>query len=367
MGVTKRPNGTWLARYLLPGRREVSKTFRTRKEALAWQRDELTKRDRGQWVEPNQRITVGEYAIQWASIRPHRPSTAKNYASLIKHHIAATPLGKRRLADVRPSEVQAWATGRSKVMSPLRVRNLVSMLRAIYADAVLDRLVSSSPVVRVKLPSHDKPRIIPLTVEQVEALANAMPPRNRAMVIVQATTGSRIGELLALRVSDVDFFRRTVRVEYQFAPGSKIRTDTKTPRSRRTIPVPQLTIDTIAAHMAEFPPGEDGTLFVTRLGTAYRHDYYGSILFQQAVKAAGITARTTPHTLRHSYASWLLSEGESVVTVADRLGHNNAQTVLSVYAHIIVGAEDRTREAIARVWEAHGSRNAGRDASGQES
>jgi integrase len=71
-----------------------------------------------------------------------------------------------------------------------------------------------------------------LTVEQVGKLATSMPKRNQAMVITQAGLGLRIGELLALRVVDVDFLHRTVRVEFQLAPGSKIRSEPKTPRSR---------------------------------------------------------------------------------------------------------------------------------------
>ncbi|MBQ0993373.1 tyrosine-type recombinase/integrase [Micromonospora sp. H61] len=80
---------------------------------------------------------------------------------------------------------------------------------------------------------------MPLTVDQVRALAAAMPAGNRAMVIVQAGLGLRLGELLALRVQDVDHVGRTVRIEWQFAPQSKLRTEPKTRRSRRTIPLPQ--------------------------------------------------------------------------------------------------------------------------------
>jgi integrase len=77
---------------------------------------------------------------------------------------------------------------------------------------------------------------VPLSVEQVVALARAMPERYRAMVLTQAGLGLRIGELLALRVQDVDFLRRTVRIEWQFTQGSKgERSEPKTPRSRRTI------------------------------------------------------------------------------------------------------------------------------------
>jgi integrase len=79
---------------------------------------------------------------------------------------------------------------------------------------------------------------VPLTVEQVRTLAAALPLRNRAMVLAQAGLGLRIGELLALRVEDIDFLRRTARVEYKIAPGERVRCAPKTPTSRRTIPLP---------------------------------------------------------------------------------------------------------------------------------
>ena len=65
--------------------------------------------------------------------------------------------------------MQAWATERSKHLSPTNLRNLVSMVRSIFRDAVLDRLCSENPAARVKLPSFEKPLIVPLTVEQIAA------------------------------------------------------------------------------------------------------------------------------------------------------------------------------------------------------
>jgi integrase len=274
-------------------------------------------------------------------------------ASLIDTHLAGTRLGARPLAAVLPSEVQAWATDRARALAPSTLRNLVSLLRSIYASAVLDRLVVSSPVVRVALPRHERARVVPLTVDQVQALADAMPARNRAMVVTQAGLGLRIGELLALRVQDVDFLRRTARVEYQIAPGAKERSDPKTPRSRRTVPLPQVVADALAAHLTAFPAGPDGSLFTTTTGAVYRHDYYGSMIFAAAVKRAGLPAGTTSHDLRHQYASVLLAAGESVVAVAERLGHENATLVLKTYGHLMMpDSEDRTRRAVDAAWSA---------------
>lgn len=164
--------------------------------------------------------------------------------------------------------------------------------------------------------------------------------------------GLRIGELLALRIEDVDFLRRTARVEFQIAPGAKVRSEPKTPRSRRTLPLPQVVADALAAHLAEFPAGKDGSIFTTRTGAVYRHDYYGARIFAAAVERAALPAGTTTHDLRHHYASVLLAAGESVVAVAERLGHENATLVLSTYGHLMPDSEERTRRAVDEAWSA---------------
>jgi integrase len=63
---------------------------------------------------------------------------------------------------------------------------------------------------------------------------------------------------------------------------------------------------------------------------------------------------TSSHNLRHHYASVLLAAGESVVAVAERLGHENAGLVLSTYGHLMPDSEDRTRRAVDDAWRAPG-------------
>ena len=141
-------------------------------------------------------------------------------------------------------------------------------------------------------------------------------------------------------------------MEWQIAPGGKSRSEPKTPRSRRTVPLPQIVAEAIAEHVRQWPPAEDGSLFTTKSGAVYRHDYYGSQIFVPAVKRAGLPDGTTSHDLRHHYASVLLAAGESVVAVAEQLGHDNAALVLSTYGHLMPDSEDRTRRAIDEAWSA---------------
>lgn len=349
----------WQVKYQVEGREKDGGSYDTKAIAQRKLVELEASVHRGQWVDPTDRTTVAEYARQWASSRPHRRSTAVRIDQDVRLRIEASPLGGRRLASVRPSDVQAWVAGMSaQGLAPRTVTKALRLLSAVFNAAVLDRLVASSPVVKIALPRPPDERVVPLVVEQVQALADVVPDRCRAMVYAQAGLGLRIGELIALRLCDVDFLRRTVRIEHQLERGTLARVDPKTPRSRRTIPLPAMVAEQLAAHIAVYPPLPNGSLFHTSAGRPFTHTYYGAKVFTAAVAklatAAGSTfpADTVPHDLRHHYASVLLAAGESVVAVAERLGHEDAGMVLRVYGHLLPDSEDRTRRAVDDAWRA---------------
>ncbi|HEX2508800.1 MAG TPA: tyrosine-type recombinase/integrase, partial [Miltoncostaeaceae bacterium] len=69
--------------------------------------------------------------------------------------------------------------------------------------------------------------------------------------------------------------------------------------------------------------------------------------FTRAVSAAGLPARTTPHDLRHTFASTLLDAGCSIKELQVRLGHSSAKITLDTYAHLMPDSNARVREASA--------------------
>jgi integrase len=162
----------------------------------------------------------------WAGTGPHRPTTVTRVASLISKHVDGTKLGSMRLAAVRPSQVQAWSAIEPK-FSPGHAAASGGASAVHPRSGRTRSLVASSPVTRLSLPRTERERIVPLSVAQVQALAQAMPTRSKAMVITQAGLGLRIAELLALRVEDVDFLRRTVRIEWQLFRAGKRRVPPK--------------------------------------------------------------------------------------------------------------------------------------------
>lgn len=318
------------------------------REAVRWRNAEMAAAHTGTDL-VRETPTVAEYAREWAASRPHRPTTARLVSSQIANHIEGTHLGGMRLRQVKPSTVQAWATERSATLSPSTLRQVVKLLRSIYASAVLDRLVATSPVVRVSLPSNERPRIVPLTGAQVRALADAVPLRIRAMVVAQAGLGLRVGELLALRPLDIDYLRRTVRVEWQFAANTTDLSAPKTGRGRRTIPLPTVVAEALAQHVEQFDLADDGSLFANTRGRRFSTQSYGAA-FKRAVRALGLPEATSTHDLRHHYASELVARGHDVFTVAEWTGHTTPAEIVKTYGHMKPGGEAATRRAIDDVW-----------------
>jgi integrase len=119
----------------------------------------------------------------------------------------------------------------------------------VFSAAVDDRVVPESPCKRIILPRIEDAEIVPPSVEQVLALVAAVEPRYRGAFVLLAGSGLRIGELLGARVADVDFLRRTIRVERQRLQDGSIA-PTKTSKSVRSVPLGQVVVDERAAHLA---------------------------------------------------------------------------------------------------------------------
>jgi hypothetical protein len=192
--VKRSPNGKkWRARWYDPSGKECAKDFDLKRDANRHAADMEASKARGQYVDLSSKTTVAEYARLWAAMRPHKESTAKRVSSTIRNHLEGTKLGSMRLVSVLPSHAQAWATGRSKVLAPSTLRVVVYTVSTIFKAAVADRQIGLSPFLNIALPEQPHERLVPLSVEQVKALADAVPDRCRAMVITQAGLGLRLG------------------------------------------------------------------------------------------------------------------------------------------------------------------------------
>lgn len=346
--VKKRPDGMYRARYRDPEGKEHSAHFRRKLDADNWldkKRGELVE---GRWVDPNAgRKKFSAYAAEWQAIQVHRPTTEAQVASNLKNHVLPI-LGDRPIGSIRTSEIQAWAKGRGEVLAPSTVEVIYNHLRAIFRAAVADKVIAESPCTdKVKLPRRERRKVEPMAVETVQAITEAVPSRYRALVMLAAGTGLRQGEAFGLTVDRVDFLRRTVKVDRQLIllPGAGPEFGPpKTDASYRTVPLPQVVVDELAAHLARWPAGESGLIFTNDQGEPIRRTRFSDV-WRSAVKATKVDGAKF-HDLRHFYASLLIRHGESVKVVQSRLGHASAAETLDTYSHLWPDSEDQTRAAV---------------------
>jgi integrase len=350
--VERRGAGRWRARYRDPVGRERSRTFKRKADADRFLTGVEADKLRGDWIDPRHgRVTFDEYARTWLEGRVHRETTAARIDVDLRRHILPAFEG-RPLQAVRPSEVQAWVKCRAEVLAPSTVAVVYSTLSAIFRSAVADHYLARTPCVGVSLPKRERRRVEPLEVSQVHALAEAIGDRYRALIISAAGTGLRQGEALGLTIEHVDFLRRKLRVEQQLTylgTREPFLTPPKTESSRRAIPLPQVVLDTLAQHVALFPPRADGFVFTDNRGRALKRGTFNSAVWRPAARASGLPPGIGFHALRHFYASALIRQGESVTVVQNRLGHATAKETLDCYAHLWPDSEDRTRSAIDAV------------------
>jgi integrase len=234
-------------------------------------------------------------------------------------------------------------------LAPATVRQTHRAVAAVLRAAVVDRVLASSPAVGVKLPTVTRPKVHPLELTEVHALAEGMPKRTRAAVLFAAGSGLRMGEVLGLTVDRVDFLRRTVKVDRQMltppATGVPVFGPPKTAASARTVPLAQVTLDVLAAHLALWPAGPDGVIFTSPEGKPWRRQKFGGVV-RKARETACLPETVTFHDLRHHFASVLIAAGCSIKAVQEALGHANASETLDTYSHLWPADEDRIRDAV---------------------
>lgn len=246
----------WRVRYLDPDGRERSRSFERKADAQRHLAQVVTDSARGTYLDPGgARTVLRDYAETWRAAQVHRPTTRAQAETHLRRHVYPT-FGDRPIGTVRRTEVQAWVTRLSESLAPATTRCVYSYLAALFRAAVEDRLIPATPCTRIALPKVAPARVEPLGVEAVEALADAVPARYGALIVLAAGTGLRQGEALGLTVDRVDFLRRTLTVDRQLVlmpGGPPYLAPPKTPASTRTIPLPAVVVDALAAHLAEHP------------------------------------------------------------------------------------------------------------------
>ncbi len=351
--VRRLASGRWQARVpgpngeLLP----APQTFATSAEASRYLASVETDIARGLWVDPRgSSVLLADYSRAWLQERTVRgrslaPRTIDTYRHSLNAWILPT-LGGLPLDRITSAHVRRWHAEVSSQTGATAVRQAYAVLRAVLNTAVEDEALHRNPC-RIKGAgqAHTPERPL-LGLDEVEALVAAMPAHLETLTTLAFWAHTRLGEVLALRRSDVLLEKSQLRIERQVVEvdgyGSRI-TEPKA-GSRRVVTLPEPAVEVLRQHLASQPPGLPAARLFTRPD--------GSELRAHHVHAAWHRARRTAelpevhfHDLRHAGLTLSAQAGATLAEVMRRAGHSSAAAALR-YQH---AADQRDAEIATRL------------------
>ncbi|MEU6824076.1 tyrosine-type recombinase/integrase [Streptomyces atriruber] len=344
-------SGSWTASYLSPDgdRIRAEETFETKKDAEIWLSQVEADLSRGDWRAPDSgAVNFSAYAAKWVDERGLAVRTVDLYKHLLRLHILPT-LGAYDLDEVTAPRVREWRTERLRTTgAKTTTAKAYRLLKAIMETAVDDELISRNPC-RIKGAGKEvaaERRIA--TVEQVDALADAIGPRWRFMIYLGAYGPMRPEEQAGLRRRDVDLEDLVIRVrvaEPERTNGRRAPGPTKSDAGARVVVLPEFLRREAEWHLdwyTEKAKGPDGLLFVGEKGAPFRRTSFGR-KWRRARAAVGLPDDFRFYDLRHTGHTLTTRSGATLKDTMVRAGQSSEKAALG-YQH---SDEGRQRDVAA--------------------
>jgi integrase/recombinase XerC len=210
-------------------------------------------------------------------------------------------------------------------------RKLAS-LRSFYRFAMREGLCKQNPAKPLRNPRRERKLPHVLTSEEVGRLLIAPPARSasglrdRAILETMYSAGLRVSELVGLSDGDVDLAEQVLRVR------GKGRKERMSPLGSFAIKALRNYTTARTRSAQSESKGRQAPVFVNRFGDALTTRSVGRML-EKYITSAGLDSRTSPHTLRHSFATHLLDRGADIRSVQELLGHKSLATT-QIYTHV---------------------------------
>ena len=326
-----------------------------KKDARRYLNAVLRDRDLGTFAEPSSE-PLSKYLDQWletAAAPKIKAKTLRDYENLLNRHVRPA-LGERPLAKITPLDVQAlYKEILDRGLSARTVRYTHAVLRSALQQAVKWRLLASNPAEAVELPKLSRKESRVLSADQVRGfLKAAKDDRLGALFALAVTAGPRPSEYLALRWPYLDETRGTIRITRTLewlVGGGWVFSDTKRPRSRRTIKLQTFVLQALKRHKlvqkkSKTDAGDRWTdndlMFTTRSGGPLDERNLAQQDFVRILEAAKLSEDFRLYDLRHTAATLALAAGVPPKVVSEMLGHASAAFTLDVYSHVLPHMQD---------------------------
>jgi integrase len=348
---------SYRVRYRDPAGRQRSRVFVRKADAQRFLSETENAKLKGTWTDPALgRVRLGDWLEEWwATTTNLRPSTAARDADYVRLYIGPRFAGMP-LAAISQRDVRAWVAHLSaRGLAPATVQKAYQLLGKVMGAAVDAGMLAQSPCRRVPLPKVEREEMRFLTPAEIAALADAIAPRYRALVLVGAYGGLRIGELAGLRRGRVDLLRGTVEVAEVLTEvrGELFTGPPKTRAGRRRVGLPQGVTRELAQHLGT-PGSQDDLVFTAPQGGPLRLTVFRTRVWRPATSAAGLDGLRI-HDLRHTAVALWIAARANPKEVSTRAGHASVSFTLDRYGHLFPEADEALRDRLDAFYVAGGS------------
>ena len=337
---------------------KVRKTFANLSEAKGWRHDTASGLRKGTIAAPSKRTLreawdaflegAREGTIRNRSGDQFKPSTLREYEAAMKQRVLPD-LGAVRLADVQRRDVQRIADEMLAAGSnPSTIRNAIMPLRVVFRRALEDGDVAVNPTEGLRLPAVRGTRDRIASPDEAAKLLDALRNEDRPLWATALYAGLRRGELMGLRIEDVDLAAGVIRVEQAYDPKERAFVEPKSRAGKRKVPIAAVLRDYLVEHKLSL--GRSDGLFFGRTATVPFDD--SSLAARAETDWTKALARMregdreaqlkpiTLHESRHTFASLMIAAGVNAKALSTYLGHSSVTITFDRYGHLMPGNED---------------------------
>lgn len=314
-------------------KRKVKRGFKTKREAVEWEREFQLQRADDLSMSFSQFVEV--YAEDRRPRLKHSTWVSKEY--MINHKLIPF-FGNMSMNEIDPKTIIRWQnqlieskSKHGKPYSQTYLKSVHNQLTAILTHAFKYYGLKSNPASKVgSIGKKHANEMKFWTREEYEQFSQVAMEEPRFYYPFQILywCGLRVGELLALTYKDIDFEKMTVTISktYQVLKGKVYITEPKTPKSKRVVLMPEFLRDELRDYAAlQYGHRETDRIFHVSKSSLNYH-------LKSNADKAGIK-RIRVHDLRHSHVSLLIELGFSPVAISERVGHESIEVTLR-YAHL---------------------------------
>jgi integrase len=294
----------------------------------------------------------------------YKPSAIRGYRAALENRILPD-LGGQRLSEITRVELQDFADRLlAEGLDPSTIRNALMPLRVIYRRALSRGEVALNPASGLELPAVRGRRERIASPQEARELLDALAADDRALWATAFYAGLRRGELMALRIEDIDLARGVIRVAQAWDPKAG-RIEPKSRAGRRAVPLAAALRDHLDQHLLT-RSWREGLAF----GRTPERPFNDTTIAARAARArvgagpcpcgarpsedaaseacpedgaehrfADLEAITL-HDCRHTFASLMIAAGVNAKALSTYMGHANISITLDRYGHLMPGNED---------------------------